>query len=74
MVARLVPKDLYGFANFNMQFYQTIILFFQKEAIRKASQREVKDKKRQAASALNMVLLCTPIQLALAVGMFFYGT
>ena len=46
LTARIVSKDVYGYASIQMQLYLTFILFFQKEAVRKACQRDIADGKQ----------------------------
>ena len=41
LTARIVEKDIYGYAHIQMQLFLTLILFFQKEAVRKACQRDI---------------------------------
>lgn len=46
-VARIVSKEVYGYANIQLQLFDAIILWFSKEAVRKVIQRKVvfKDQK-----------------------------
>ena len=41
MTARLVSQETYGYANMQMQLWTTLILFFQREALRKTCQRDI---------------------------------
>ena len=41
LVARIVDKQVYGYANIQLQLYHSLILFFSKEAVRKACQRKI---------------------------------
>lgn len=41
IIARFVQKDIYGYSNIQLQLFYSMILFFSKEALRKACQREV---------------------------------
>lgn len=41
LVARFVQKEIYGYANIQMQLFYSMILFYSKEAVRRACQREV---------------------------------
>ena len=40
MVARIVSKEVYGYANIQLQLFNSTILWFAKEAVRKAAQRK----------------------------------
>ena len=42
VVARIVNKEVYGYAHIQLFLFHTFILFYSKEAVRKACQREVK--------------------------------
>ena len=60
LVARLVQKDIFGYANIQFQLFYSMILFFSKEAVRRACQRELSlsgnyDKTTIAQSAHNLV-------------------
>jgi oligosaccharide translocation protein RFT1 len=41
LIARFVQKDIYGYSNIQFQLFYSMILFFSKEAVRRACQREV---------------------------------
>ena len=60
-IARLAAKEIYGYANVTLHFYYSLILFFMKECVRKAVQKEVdlQDVKpiQKVRSALNLVLV-----------------
>ena len=63
LVARFVQKEIYGYANIQLQLFYSMILFYSKEAVRRACQREVQiegqSKEMIHRSALNLVtLLC----------------
>ena len=85
MVARFVQKDIYGYSNIQFQLFYSMILFFSKEAVRRACQREVSmnayEKPTIHRSALNLVriqsivnivqvVICFPIQLFIAIATF----
>jgi hypothetical protein len=59
LVARFVQKEIYGYANIQMQLFYSMILFYSKEAVRRACQREVQiegqSKEIIHRSALNLV-------------------
>jgi oligosaccharide translocation protein RFT1 len=60
-IARLATKEIYGYANVTLQFYYSLILFFMKECVRKAVQKEVDlqgiNSIQKVRSALNLVLV-----------------
>ena len=41
MVARIVSKDIYGYANIQLQLFNSVVLWFAKEAVRKTVQRKI---------------------------------
>jgi oligosaccharide translocation protein RFT1 len=59
LVARFVQKEIYGYANIQLQLFYSMILFYSKEAVRRACQREVQiegqSKEMIHRSALNLV-------------------
>ena len=63
--ARLVSKEIYGYANVTLQFYYTMVLFFMKECLRKSLQKEVDMQKytsqQRTQSARNCITTCYAI-------------
>ena len=59
LAARHASKDVYGYSNVTLQFYYTFILFFMKECVRKALQKEISmnkySDKQRLRGALNIV-------------------
>ena len=45
-VARIVSKEIYGYANIQMQLFNSLILWFSKEAVRKIVQRKINGLER----------------------------
>mmetsp|Transcript_19828 Transcript_19828/g.19455 ORF Transcript_19828/g.19455 Transcript_19828/m.19455 type:complete len:122 (+) Transcript_19828:107-472(+) len=75
LTARIVNKDLYGYANVTLQFYYAFILFFLKECVRKCLQKEVDmekyTSKQRVRGALNIVTTCFGINVILAFATFW---
>ena len=49
-VARIVSKEVYGYANIQLQLFDAVILWFSKEAVRKVIQRKVIFKEKENAT------------------------
>lgn len=51
MVARIVTKEVYGYANIQLQLFNSFVLWFAKEAVRKSVQRKVEATEEEAKQA-----------------------